>query len=102
MRELFVIEWHSRTAAGLAPADGADRSVDGDPVKPGVCMSVLFEARQCPPDLKKDFLIQVVTVGRVPRINTADLENPWAIPVEQFQKPLFVWRRIQCSEPLTD
>jgi len=71
--ELLVIERHGRTAAGRAPADEADRSVDGNPVKPGVCMSVLFQARQSPPDLKQDFLIQVVPVGGVPRINTADL-----------------------------
>jgi hypothetical protein len=102
VRELFVIERHGRTAARRAPADEADRSVDGNPVKPGVCISALFEARQSPPDLKQDFLIQVVPVGGVPRINTADLENPGAIPVDQSQKLLFVWWRIQCPEPLTD
>ena len=64
-------------------------------------MGVLFQARQCPPDLKQDFLIQVVPVGGVPRINPADLENPGPIPVDQIPKLLFVWR-IQCHEPLTD
>src|SRR6266542_2398620 len=100
MCELFVIERHGRTAARRAPADEADRSVDGNPVKPGVCMVVLFQARQSAPDLKQDFLIQVVPVGGVPRINTAHLENPGAVPVDQIQKLLFVWRWIQCPEPL--
>jgi hypothetical protein len=75
VRDLFVIERHSRTAAGRALADEADRSVDGNPVKPGVCMGVLFQARQCPPDLKQDFLIQVVPIGGVPRINRQTLRS---------------------------
>jgi hypothetical protein len=64
-------------------------------------MSVLPQTRQSTPDLKQDFLKQVLLVVDVPRIDPADLENPGSIPVDQFQKLSFVWR-FQSHEPLTD
>jgi len=51
-----------------------------------------FRPGNAPPDLKQDFLIQVGPVGVVPRMNTG---TPGSIPVDQSQKLLFVWRRIQ-------
>jgi hypothetical protein len=50
------------------------RGVDRDSIEPSVIISVVFQSGQCPPDLKQDFLIQVVPVGGVPRINTADFQ----------------------------
>jgi hypothetical protein len=48
--------------------------------------------------LEKDFLIEIVPVGGIPRIDTADLENLWAILADQIQKPLLILRRIQLPD----
>jgi len=52
-----------------------------------------------PPDLKQDFLIQVVPVGGVPGINTADLENLQPILIHQRNKLAFriLATRFQCN-----
>ena len=55
-----MIELQGVPAVGRAFASEGVRGVDRESMELGVCISIVFQARQSPPDLKQDFLIQVV------------------------------------------
>jgi hypothetical protein len=80
--EFRVIELQGAPAAARAFASEADRGVRGvdrDSIEPGVCISIVFQSGQRPPDLEKDFLIEIVAIRGVPRTGAADFKNLWSI-----------------------
>lgn len=51
--EFRVIELQGAPAAGRAFASEAERGVDRDSIELGVCISVVFQSGQRPPDLNR-------------------------------------------------
>ena len=79
-----MLDIHNAVGTYCPLADERDGGIDGHTIKPGVGELVFSQGREAAPDLKEDFLVQVVLVSRVPRINAADPENPISILVHQL------------------
>lgn len=90
--QLIGITAGDLSAAGFVFANKADSRIEGDPIKPGICKMPVFQIGQCPPDLEQNFLIEIVLIGCVPRIDAANLQDLRPVFVKQLQKLPVIYR----------
>ena len=70
-------------------ADKRNSGVNRHPVQPGICELFFSHVREAAPDLKENFLVQIVLVCRIPCVRPADPENLISILIHQREKLAF-------------